>query len=192
MSSDAAYVVEKPRLQPLPAYLPPVYQCLFRIVDNMGYVSVDINRYSVPERFVGKKVQVHKSWDRIEIYFGRRKIADHKRCIGKSNARSLDPSHHLCKYPSRNSPSREEKQLCGHSQTLDLYVAQIKKRSRGRAVRPLRKLLDLQRTYPPPAFEAACRQALHYGLFDLTRLERMILERIAGDFFCIPEQEEEF
>jgi hypothetical protein len=33
MSPDAAYILEKPRLQPLPPYLPPVYQCLFRVVD---------------------------------------------------------------------------------------------------------------------------------------------------------------
>ena len=31
--------------------------------------------------------------------------------------------------------------------------------------------------------QALIEQALQYGLFDLTRLERLILERVAGDFF---------
>jgi len=57
-------------------------------------------------------------------------------------------------------------------------------------VRPLRRLLDLKRTYPEEAFNAACEQALHYGLFDLTRLERLILGRVAGDFFRINEEED--
>jgi len=190
MSPDAAYVTEKPYLQPLPPYLPPVYQCLFRVVDISGYVAVETNRYSVPERLVGKKVQVHKSWDRIEVFFGDRKVADHHRLIGKSETRVADPSHHPKRLPSRQGPCLEEKQLLGQSTTLDLYVAQIKKRSHGRGVRPLRRLLELKRTYPEDAFHAALEQALHYGLFDLYRLEKLILERVAGDFFLIDEEDE--
>jgi hypothetical protein len=69
-------------------------------------------------------------------------------------------------------------------------VAQIKRRSHGRGVRPLRRLLELKRTYPEEAFLGACEQALHYGLFDLNRLEKLILEKVAGDFFRIDEEEE--
>jgi transposase len=190
MSPDAAYIIEKPYLKPLPPYLPPVCQCMFRVVDISGYVSVETNRYSVPERLIGKKVEVHKSWDRIEVCEGSRKVAEHRRLIEKTDARVLDPSHHQRKASVRSGPCIEEKELRASSQTLDLYVAQIKRRSPGRAVRPLRRLLDLKRTYPEEAFNAACEQALHYGLFDLTRLERLILERVAGDFFRINEEED--
>lgn len=190
MSPDAAYIIEKPHLKSLPPYVPPVYQCLFRVVDISGYVSVETNRYSVPERLVGKNVEVHKSWDRIEVFQGSRKVADHRRVIGKSDTRVLDPAHHQRKLPPRSGPCPEEKELSSCSQTLSLYVAQIKKRSHGRAVRPLRRLLDFKRTYPEEAFNAACEHALHYGLFDLTRLERLILERVAGDFFRINEEDE--
>jgi hypothetical protein len=54
----------------------------------------------------------------------------------------------------------------------------------------LRRLLDLKRTYPPEAFEKALVQALHYGLYDLSRLEQMILSHVQGDFFTIEEDEE--
>ena len=50
-------------------------------------------------------------------------------------------------------------------------------------MRSLRRLLDLKRTYPHEAFEKATVEALHYGLFDLARLEQMILSYVAGDFF---------
>jgi hypothetical protein len=60
MSAEAAYVIEKPHLRPLPDALPPVYELLERVVDLHGYVSVDTNRYSVPERFVGQSVAVYK------------------------------------------------------------------------------------------------------------------------------------
>ena len=47
MSPEAAYVIERPHLVPLPEALPPVYELLERVVDLHGYVSVDTNRYSV-------------------------------------------------------------------------------------------------------------------------------------------------
>jgi transposase len=190
MSPEATYIIEKPHLKALPPWVPPVYQCLFRVVDISGYVSVETNRYSVPERLVGKKVEVHKSWDRVEVFFGNRKVADHRRLIEKSDTRVLDPSHHQRKLPPRSAPCSEERELRASSKTLDLYVEQIRKRFPGRAVRPLKRLLDLKRTYPEEAFNAACEQALHYGLFDLARLERLILERVAGDFFRIDEEDE--
>ena len=46
----------------------------------------------------------------------------------------------------------------------------------------------MKRTYPAGPFIAAIEQALHYGLFDLARLERLIRERVAGDFFDLNEQ----
>ena len=70
---------------------------------------------------------------------------------------------------------------------LDLYVNAMKKHVRGRGARKFKQLLDLKRTYPPEAFGEAVKTALHYGLFDLNRLERMILSNVAGDFFDLGE-----
>jgi hypothetical protein len=53
----------------------------------------------------------------------------------------------------------------------------------GRGVRALRRLLELKRTYPSGPFLAAIEQALRFGLFDLQRLETLILKQVAGDFF---------
>ena len=73
--------------------------------------------------------------------------------------------------------------LSGQHQELDLYVRNLKKRSRGRGVMNLRRLLGLQRTYPGEPFMAGVSTALQYGLYDLARLERIILDNTAGDFF---------
>jgi hypothetical protein len=48
--------------------------------------------------------------------------------------------------------------------------------------------LSFQRTYPPEPFLSALAKALAYGLFDLSRLDKMILEHVAGDFFRIPDE----
>lgn len=189
MCPQEAWIMEKPHLQDLPPYIPPVYQSLPRVVDISGYISVENNRYSAPERLIGKTVQAHKHWDRVEIFFGERKVAYHPRLIGISDGRLTDPGHHAVSHPRKNEPSAEEKELCAHSDTLALYAAQIKRRSQGRGIRPLKRLLELKRTYPQDAFLSACEEALRYGLFDLTRLERMILARVAGDFFNMEEEQ---
>src|SRR4030067_841755 len=94
MSPEAAYLMEKSHLNPLPPYIPPVYQTLYRTVDVEGYVPVDTNRYSVPERLIGKQVEVHKLWDRIEIFFKNQKVADHPRLLDKRETRITAKGHH--------------------------------------------------------------------------------------------------
>lgn len=192
MSPEAAYVMEKPLLERLPPHIPPVYQTLYRRVDVAGYVRVDANRYSVPERLIGKEVEVHKHWDRVEIFWKQQKVADHERLIDKREARSTVKGHHLPLYRqrTRSGPCKEEMNLKGRSESLDRYVEELKKRSPGRAVRQMRRLLTLKRTYPAQPFLQAVAEALHYGMYDLTRLEQMILSLVAGDFFNLGEDDE--
>jgi transposase len=189
MSPEAAYLMEKPHLVPLPPYIPPVYQTLYRTVDLEGYVAVDTNRYSAPERLIGKEVEVHKLWDRIEVFFKNQKVADHPRVVDKRDTHVTAPDHHapLHRMRTYGEPCAEEKALIGQHEWLDRFAGEIKSRSAGRAVRSMRRLLDLKRTYPHEAFEKAVLEALHYGLCDLARLEQMILSYVAGDFFSEDE-----
>ena len=192
MSPEAAYLMEKPHLHPLPPYIPPVYQTLYRTVDVAGYVPVDSNRYSVPERLMGKEVEVHKLWDRVEVFFKNQKVADHPRLLDKRETRITAKGHHppFNRQRAHAGPCNEEKALLGQQEWLDQFTVELKRRSSGRGVKQMRRLLDLKRTYPPEAFEKAVIQALRYGLYDLTRLEQMILSHVAGDFFTIEEDEE--
>ena len=185
MSPQQAYLLEKPHLLPLPPFIPPVYQSFHRVADSEGYVHLDTNRYSIPERLIGKQLELQKYWDRVEIFFRHEKVADHPRPIAKRYGRITDPKHHnpLGRHSATEGPPLEERELSGHADSLDRYVAEIKKRGRGRGVIPLRKLLNLKRTYPHKAFLGAVEEALRYGLFDLTRLEQMILKGVANDFF---------
>jgi hypothetical protein len=192
MSPQAAYVLEKPELLPLPAYLPPVYQAFTRIVDVQGYIFLDTNRYSVPERLIGKKLEVYKYPEAVKVLFRHHEVAEHPRLVGKRFAQNTLKAH---RRPRRRQayqgPSTEERQLCGESEVLNRYVAGLKKRSPGRGVSRLRRLLAMRRTYPRQAFLAAVETALQYGLYDLHRLEHLILERVAGDFFQITPDDED-
>jgi transposase len=189
MSPEAAYVIEKPYLQPLPGALPPVYEVFERVVDLYGYVSVDRNRYSVPERFVGRSVTVYKHPADIRIYRRGMEIAHHPRLIDQRDARHTVPEHHLTPVRVSRGPGLEEKLLAGHHPSLERYAAALKQQGRG--VRALRRLLELKRTYPSGPFLAGIEQALQFGLFDLGRLEKLILKQVMGDFFTLDAEADE-
>ena len=52
----------------------------------------------------------------------------------------------------------------------------------------LRQLLRLVREYPPEPLLAAIQEASRYGLYDLDRLERMILRRVASNYFLLEDE----
>ncbi|MFW5714436.1 MAG: IS21/IS408/IS1162 family transposase [Brevefilum sp.] len=191
MSPDAVYVMEKPHLTALPPHIPPVYKAAVRVVDMSGFVTVDTNRYSVPERFCGQKVEVLKSFDRIEVYRNHRRIADHPRLIDKRDGKITAKGHHppIHRLKGKKLCSEEQQALMGCCPSLDQYVIGLKKRTRGIGRRKLKTLLELKRTYPADAFTKAVEQALHYGLYDLARLENLILTFVAGDFFDLAPEE---
>jgi hypothetical protein len=49
----------------------------------------------------------------------------------------------------------------------------------------------MRRDYPTASLIAAIETAAHYGLYDLDRLERMILRNVATAYFVVPADREE-
>jgi len=190
MSPRQAYVSERPFLKPLPAVKPPVYQALSRTVDLYGYVTVDTNRYSVPEALCGKRVEIHKGLYHLRIFYRMRLIATHPRLIEQRDSKSTLPGHHsppVAHKGDKHSPLLH--QLLGHSQELDAYAQKIA--ARPAATRHLQRLLAIKGDYPAQALDPAIARALQYGVYDLSRLEKLILRFVAGDFFKLGESENE-
>ena len=187
MSPDAAFVTEKPHLVPLPPHIPPVYVTKPRRVDTQGYVHLDTNRYSVPYKLIGQNVEVHKHMESVRVYHRHELVAEHARAIHKRDARITEPGHRApyLKRAKRGGVSKEEALLKEGGGLLAQYVAGLKKRSRGRGVVKMRGLLELKRTYPDRPFMAAVIKAERYGMYDLRRLEHMILAEVGEEFFAL-------
>ena len=81
--------------------------------------------------------------------------------------------------------------VLSESGNLDRYTAALRQHGRAGNRRALRRLIEMQRTYPPGPFIAAIEQALRYGLFDLGRLEDLVLRQVAGDFFALKAGEDD-
>ena len=181
------FALERSHLKPLPVWAPPLYLLHQRLVDVEGFVSVDSNRYSVPADLIGRHVEVRQTKDQIEIYRGPRLVAAHPRVIEPTGRKYRLPEHRYPRGPAspRSDSAPEEKLLRERLPEVGEYLQALKKRSPGRATLALRRLLQLVHDYPRAPLLEALRTALAYGLFDLERVERMILRKLAREYFQI-------
>jgi hypothetical protein len=179
------FALERPHLNPLPPWVPEVYRLHQRIVDMEGYVSLHTNRYSCPADWIGRQVEVRESKDRVEINDGLRRRVSHRRVIDGTGQRITlkEHVHPRGQQPARTEPSPEETAIVRALPDAAEYVAALKKRGRQHITLALRRLLRMVREYPTDALAGALSEAGHYGLFDLERIERMVLRRVAHDYF---------
>ena len=181
------FAVERLHLKPLPAWIPEVYRLQQRLVDIEGYVALNSNRYSVPVDWIGRRVEVRETKDKIEIQLDARRLVTHRR-IGEAEHQRVTLAEHR---PPRGQrlprpdPHPEEKAIVAAAPELADYVAGLKQRSRKLITLALRQLLRLVREYPREPLLGAVREAGRYGLYDLDRLERMILRRVTRDYFLL-------
>ena len=185
------FAIERLHLKPLPAWIPEVYRMHQRIVDVEGYVSVHSIRYSVPVDWIGRRVEVRETRDKLDIELDARHIVTHTRMLTPFPQRITLAEH---KPPrgegvKRSAPHPEEQALIEAAPEIALYVAALKQKGRKVVALALRQLLRLLREYPREAFLAAVQEAARYGLYDLDRLERMILRRIARDYFLLEDDD---
>jgi transposase len=183
------FASERTYLKPLPTWVPPVYRLHQRLVDMEGYVSVGTNRYSVPDQFLGLAVEVRETKEQLEIYRGPRQIATHRRVLEPTGRKYRVPEHHrprgqgLKLKLSDSCP--EEKRLREQVPEIIPYLEVLKKHYSGRATLPLRRLLRLVEDYPRRPLLEAIQSATQYGLFDLERVETIILRKLAREYFQI-------
>ena len=184
------FALERLHLKPLPAWIPEVYRLQERLVDVEGYIALHSNRYSVPVDWIGRRVEVRETKDKIEIQLDARRLVTHRRLVEAEHQRVTVAEHR----PPRGHGARrgdhsrpEEKAIVAAVPELADYVAGLKQRSRKIVTLALRQLLRLVREYPREPLLGAVREAARYGLYDLDRVERMILRRVAREYFLLDE-----
>jgi len=183
------FAVERLQLKPLPAWIPEVYRLHQRLVDIEGYVALNSNRYSVPLEWIGRRVEVRETRDKIEIQLDARRLVTHRRIVEAEHQRLMLAEHRPPRGQRtlRPDPHPEEQAIVTVAPELADYVAGLKRRSRKAITLALRQLLLLVREYPREPLLGAVREAARYGLYDLDRLERMILRRVTRDYFLLNE-----
>ena len=178
------FALERTRLRPLPEWLPEPERIRDRIVDVYGYVTLNTNRYSVPVDWIGRQVQVRETSKRVEITLDHyRPSVSHVRIIDKLGRWNTLPEHRGKGRRKRRDPPPEMATLLKRAPEMAFFVEPLKKHSKKPFVRALRHLLRMVQDYPREPLLEAMREADHYGLYDLDRLETMVLRRIGDQWF---------
>src|SRR5262249_48193967 len=81
------FAAEHPALRRLPRWIPEPYLVHERLVDVEGYITLDTNHYSVPTVFIGRRLEVRETPNRIIICDGPREITTHEREVDRFVAR---------------------------------------------------------------------------------------------------------
>ena len=181
------FAAEQPHLGVLPLHIPEVYQLCTRIVDAEGYVNLNRIRYSVPYRLIGRALEVRETLERVDLYDGPRRVASHGRIVGPLDRRVTEPQHRpprghgLTRHPQ---PVPEEIEMLQLEPRVASYLKALKTHVGDRRF-PLRRLLSMLQEYPREAFLIALGDAERYRLYDLDRLEKIVLRQIADDYFVL-------
>jgi hypothetical protein len=145
-------------------------------------------RYSVPVGWIGRSVEVRETRDKIEIELDARHIVAHVRAVTPQAQRITLAAHRPPRGAGvKRDPHPEEQAILLAAPEIAAYVTALKQKGRKVVALALRQLLRLLQEYPREPFLAAVREAAQYGLYDLDRLERMILHRVARDYFLLDD-----
>jgi len=137
--------------------------------------------------WIGRRVEVRETRDKIEIHLDTRHLMTHRRIAEAEHQRVMLAAHRppRCQRAPRPDPHPEEQGIVTAAPELAEYVAGLKQHSRKVITFALRQLLRLVREYPREPLLGAVREAARYGLYDLDRLERMILRRVTREYFLL-------
>ena len=173
--------VERIALAPLPALAYELRKCLYATVMKNGHVSLGLDKhyYSVPYRFIGKKVKLMFSQTGVEIFYNYERIAIHDRFMAPyqytTEKDHLASTH---RFVSDWTPERFISWAEGIHQDVKLYILKIldRKQHPEQGYKSCVGILSFAKKVGNDRLIKACQRALGYGIYNYKTIQS-ILER---------------
>jgi hypothetical protein len=182
-SPETLFVTEKPNLRPLPLYIPEVYRLHRREVDSYSCVTIDTLGYPVPAAYMGQSLMIRETEDRVIVMDGVHEVVNHPKKTEGSP--SPPPVLSASAHHSERAHIIEEEKLKEWGEPLLCYLQQLKKEGR-RYRAGVRNLFHLACQYRPEDVKAAVQRALDHRLFDIARVEKILLQNLAERDYHLP------
>ncbi len=186
------FAAERPRLVELPLYVPEVYQIHRRDVDAYGYVHLHGMRYSAPAKALGQSVMVRESDREVVLMQGHEELARHPKLSGLDgrNQSTLPGHERRGRRPKAVLP--EEQRLKALGPEMVDYLVRLKSERGHRYVWSLRKLYALLCQHKAEDVLKAVARAGEHGLFDVGRIEAIILGDLARHEYLLPMEPQDY
>jgi transposase len=144
-----------------------------------GHVSlaVDKHYYSVPYRYIGKKVKVLYSRHSVEVYYNYERIALHKRL--KSPYNYTTDKDHLAtahRFVSDWTPERFISWAENIHEDVKLYILKVldRKQHPEQAYKSCVGILSLGKKAGDERLIKACQRALGYGIYNYKTIQKIL------------------
>jgi transposase len=178
------FAAEKPHLAPLPLYIPEVYRTWQRTVDSYGYVRLDAMKYRAPAAYLLKEVMLRETKDRVIVLDGHKEIANHAKKI--EGAPPDEPRPPYTPRRPKQAQLMEEANLKAMGEVMAGYLEALKLERGPRYALSVRKLYRLLCQYKAQDLMAAVAKAKEHRLFDINRVESILLQDIAQRDYFLP------
>ena len=171
--------VERATLMPLPPLRYELKKHLFATVAKNGHVGLsdDKHYYSVPYRFIGRKVKILYSRHSVEIYYNYERIALHKRT--KSAYHYTTDKDHLAsthRFVSEWTPERFTSWAESIHEDVKLYILKIldRKQHPEQAYKSCMGILSFAKKVGNERLIKACQRALGYGAYNYKTIQKIL------------------
>lgn len=173
--------IEYEALQPLPTEKYEYKQYKLATVQKNChvYMGEDKNYYSVPFKYIGKKVKIIYTSETVEIYYNYKRIALHRRIFKKYTYTTIKdhlPSHH--KFVSEWSSEKFIKWASDIGEETKEFIEKVLrlKKHPEQAYKSCLGILTLERKVGKERLNKACSRALYYQAYNY-KIIKNILER---------------
>ena len=171
--------MERAALMPLPPLRYEMKKQQYATVAKNGHIvlSEDKHYYSVPFKFIGKKVKILYSRHSVEVYYNYERIALHKRT--KSSFLYTTDKDHLAtthRFVSDWNPERFTTWAESIHEDVKLYILKVldRKQHPEQAYKSCVGILSFAKKVGNERLTTACQRALGYGAYNYKTIQKIL------------------
>ena len=182
--------LEKNMLKPLNKYRYDPMTTKTGTVGKTGFVTVDHRYYSIPYKFIGKKVKLMYNRTKVEAFNDHELIAVHTRSFGKE--KYIQNDDHLAswhKYPTEWNPEKfiAEGALIGIA--VMEYIKKVLSRNEypEKNYRACQGIINYNKRVGETRLINACKRADSFNVYNFSIIERILKSK--ADFIPLDEEQ---
>jgi transposase len=172
--------LDKAVLRPLNPYPYDPMTAKAATVAKTGYVMVEQRYYSMPYKFIGRKIKLLYNRTKVEAYSGHELIAVHVRSYDKQ--RYIQDKQHLAswhRYPAEWNPEKFISDAGMIDAAVAAYIEKVLARNEypEKNYRACQGIINFNKRVGAARLVNACRRADSFGVYNYGIIERILLSK---------------
>lgn len=181
--------LEKNVLKPLNKYPFDPMTTKNSTVGKTGFVTVDHRYYSIPYKFIGKKVKLMYNRTKVEAFSEHELIAVHVRCFSKE--KYIQNEDHLAswhKYPTEWNPEKFIADAASIGEAVAAYIKKVLSRNEypEKNYRACQGIINYKNRVGDTRLINACKRAESFNVYNFGIIERILKSK--ADFIPLEDE----